>query len=480
MVRCSTAKDIATLLANRLAEHFQWHHVAIFQAVESENIFRLLAEVSDLDRGELPIKDQTQSIRAGVLGKVYQTGTPVNSPDLYSDDDLRTIFVKGWEGIQSVLCLPIVWDQKVQWLLDVEDERTSAFSKDDEEDLAIILGEAALIIGKLSAQYLLESVFQKSSDSVFFTDTRSVTVGGNPAAVALLGYRDAKQLTGPFKRVFKDKVAGRRIVEATATAPTEVELLRGDGTSVSVLISGSALPEELSRKVFVAKDLTLVKRVQQLETLQKVFPEIALQSHTPLALAGTWIRDLKSRVESEEVSELCTKVLGQLRKTEISYDRLALHLDCESIVRRTEKQRLDLGVELKRTIEEFPALESQRIKLLPDPGELPYLSLDPGQISFIFASLLGYLIRFSIPDEDVTVRFEVVPEAIKIVFGARLPTEPDNTQRDPVLDRVKFDMALGDSTIRKFAANNSASYRSETGRGQATFELSFQLPRGDS
>ncbi len=59
---------------------------------------------------------------------------------------------------------------------------------------------------------------------------------------------------------------------------------------IPVLFSGTELPEDLSCKIFVARDLTTAKRLQKLEELRKLFQDVALQTHAPLALIDTWVR----------------------------------------------------------------------------------------------------------------------------------------------------------------------------------------------
>jgi PAS domain S-box-containing protein len=390
MSRCSTAAKVAALLARKLGELFGWHHIAIFQRVESQDIFRLLAEESS--RGCLPLANRRQEIDLGVLGRVYRTRTPVNIPDVSADDELP-VFVNAWKDIRSVLCLPILLDGEVEWLLDVEDERKSACSKAEQEELERILSEAASVIKTISTHYLLESAFQASSDLVVATDTAGSVVRVNPGAANLLGWEDPSGLVGHFSFMFKDKGDAERVFEASNGEGEELDLVRKDGSTVPALISCFSLPEDLCRKMFVAKDLTVIKRLQELESLRSLFQEVALQTHTPLALATTWLRELRGACEEGVVTEYCTKVLSQLRKAEISYDRLALCVDRDEILEATERQPLDLGVELRRTLQEFPSAEAERIQVVY-PNELPYISIDPGQLSFMFGSILAYWCAF--------------------------------------------------------------------------------------
>jgi PAS domain S-box-containing protein len=269
-------------------------------------------------------------------------------------------------------------------MLNVEDERCDAFSKDQEQDVAAILSEVELILSRISRQYLLESTLESTSDAVLMTDTQQNILLANPAAARLLGYGAPSELVGPFERIFQDSTTAKRIFASTNSAAVEVDLVRKDKSTLPVLMSGSCLPEDLFRKIFICKDLTAARRLEKLESLRSLFQEVALQTHTPLALVETWIR---RRAKEDARDDLYAKILAQLKRIEITYDRLALLTDGGSVLQACEPQSLDLGVEFKRTKEELPESEQLVIRY-DDPGELPYVQADPGQISFMFSTIL--------------------------------------------------------------------------------------------
>jgi PAS domain S-box-containing protein len=414
------------------------------------------------------------------LGHVYKSRKPVNIPDV-SSDELSKTFVAGWPHIHSELCLPIVWDDKVQWLLNAEDQRVHAFSKDEEQEIGVILEEAALLLQRLSRQYLLESAFQSSSDAVLITDSQKTILEANPAAAKLLGYTSSKRLHGAFTRLFKDAQVARSLLRAERTRGMEVDLVRADGTSVPVLISGVELSGDISRKVFVAKNLTSRRRLEQLEELKKLFQEVALQTHTPLALAHCWLERLIRFPTDHNTVEFLTKILAQLKKLEITYDRLALlTADFSGPLPTSRKQSLDIAVEIKRIIEEFPISESERIDFA-DPGELPYVNCDPVQISFIFGSILSYLIRFSPSKKSIDIRFACLEKTISVIISGLLPPKLGGSEAERDVARARFEMALGEPVIQAFARNNSAQYEKRENDGEdAEFKIDFALTAKES
>jgi PAS domain S-box-containing protein len=480
MIKLSTAKELANLLATRLAKQYDWHHVAIFRVCKADKRIRLLAESATNGGPLLSEAQRDRSSRAGILGLVFKMRRPLNIPDVSSGDFSR-IFVPGWPGIRSELCLPIIWDDQVQWLLNAEDQRVQAFSSDEEQEVGVILEEAAALLQRLSRQYLLESAFKSSSDAVIITDSKRKILETNEAAAQLLGHKNPKKLRGAFKRLFKDEHIAKRLLKAERTHGLETDLVRADGTNVPVLISGVNLSDNIYRKVFVAKNLTSHRRLEHLEELKKLFQEVALQTHTPLALAKWWLEQVGRINSKDEIVDVVAKILGQLKRLEITYDRLALlSSDFGPSRPLSRRQPLDIGVEMKRTIEEFPRSDAERIDFI-DPGELPYVSCDPVQVSFVFASILSYLIRFSPSEKSIHVHFICTTEIISVLISGLLPVQASASEAERNIARAQFEMALGETVIDAYARNNSARYeRTQSDDGQAHFKIEFILANRES
>jgi PAS domain S-box-containing protein len=470
LARCRCATDLATLLAQRLASHYEWDHVIVGTASKDEQTFRILAESSHTGAPPLVPADFRRPLTEGILGQVYQKGESLNIPSLL--DHQPGPLASKWPGTQSELCLPIAWDGKVQWILDVEDDFLDAFSKDQEQDVAAILAEVALLLARISRQCLLESTFDSTSDTVLVTDTQGNSLEANPAAARLLGYRSAAEIVGSFERIFDDAQTARRVFACTNRAATEVDLKRKDGSSVPVIISGSDLAKDLFRKTFVAKDLTTARRLEKLESLRSLFQEIAIQTHAPLALVETWIR---RRAHEDAGSDFYTKILAQLKKLEITYDRLAFSVAEGTVFQAWRTQALDLGVELKRAREELPELEQRAIHY-DDPGELPRVEADPAQIEFIFATILSYLTRLCGAEEN-GVQVKIVPTGatLRVQFATRTTLPADAAPEARLLSRARFDLALGESAIRAVAEKNQAVYQIESNVAGTSIDLDFSI-----
>ena len=213
-----------------------------------------------------------------------------------------------------------------------------------------------------------------------------------------------------------------------------------------------------------------------MESLRTLFQDVALQSHTPLALVDTWVRH---RARENPDDDLYAKILPQLRKIEITYDRLALSMDGGTVFQTTEPQPLDLGVELKRAIEQLPQTE-QRVIRYDDVGQLPYIQADPVQISFMFSAILVYLSRLCGGEENgVKAGIIQTEENLLVRFSADAELPPDASEEARGLQRARFDLALGEPAIRAVAQKNHAAYRIESAGVGTVIELDFYVSRAE-
>ncbi len=78
----------------------------------------------------------------GVMGSVAQTGLPKNIPDVR----LEPNYIVVHPSIRSELCVPMLFEDKVLGVINVESNRPAAFSEDDQRMLSIVAGQAALAL----------------------------------------------------------------------------------------------------------------------------------------------------------------------------------------------------------------------------------------------------------------------------------------------------------------------------------------------
>ncbi len=248
---CSTPKEVAGLLVKEVSAHFGWDHVSLFRVDTAQNAFKLMEQES---RGEftLPAEYQ-QSLNAGVLGRACQTMTDQNIDNVQEE----SLYIgKLGSEMKSELCLPIHCDNEVRWVLNVEDRMGCAFSEEEAATVRTVLDEAALVLKRVCWQHLLQSAISEAADAVILTDNQGKVAYANAATAELLRYQSCEEIYGPFRSLFVDEETATGLLTAKTTVRQKVDLVCKGGVTVQVTLSGGNLPEDVSGKVFIAKDLT--------------------------------------------------------------------------------------------------------------------------------------------------------------------------------------------------------------------------------
>lgn len=475
IVKCKTVGEVASLLTRQLCSHYSWQHAMVFRVDEAQHRFVLVAQHCQ-PAVEALTERFSQDISTGVLGHVYRSQGRVNLDNVrravMQDIDYHEIRPE----VTSEMCFPIEWDGKVRWLLNIEDVLESAFSKDEEELLGTLVKEIEPLLGRLCRGYFLASAFEKSTDAFLMTDSSGNIVEANRASADLLGFSTPAELRRPVKEIFADEKAASAVTTVQRTSPTRM-LLRGkDGSQVPVLLTSADLPEQIGGKFISAADLTLQERLEKLEGLGEMFYEIAIQTRTPLALAQSWLSRLSRETNDTVAVDVIGKTLQQLNKVQITEDRLALYDADRRALVPTRKTRLDVAVQLKRVLVGFP--ESERAKVdVSDGARLPYVLADPTQISFVFQTILSYLVRFLARDERIEVRFSHSESWVKVRISGSLPSDNGAaSEAEQKRARARFDMALGAPVIRAFLENHAAKYQGQpSDDARACFTIDFPV-----
>jgi PAS domain S-box-containing protein len=132
----------------------------------------------------------------------------------------------------------------------------SAFSEEEAATVRTVLDEVALVLNRVCWQHLLQSAISEAADAVILTDNQGKVVYANAATAELLRYQSCEEMYGPFRSLFVDEETANGLLKAGRTVSQKVDLVCKDGATVQVTFSGGNLPEDVSGKVFIAKDLT--------------------------------------------------------------------------------------------------------------------------------------------------------------------------------------------------------------------------------
>ncbi|MFC1604289.1 PAS domain S-box protein [Planctomycetota bacterium] len=473
---CDDLKKVADLIVRRLADHYDWQHVSIFKVDKKANKFRLLSQKASRECSDLLLEDDyTQDLDQGVLGRVYKTKKFANLSSIKKDQGLNKLYVEGFPGhVRSELCIPIMTNGDLRWLLNIEDSYENAFSKNEIEDLNVIINEVEQFLKHRHHFHVLEATLKSVSDILVTTDNTGRIQQVNEAVEILLGYTEKDLLGKSLARLFVSRAIFDKIM-AKSTTSSEVEMKTKSGAAVPVLISSSQLPEELEGIVIVAKDLSMIRRIHELEYLGKMFREIAVQTKLPLSLASSWLRRLRESIIEGDAVDTLEKVMQQLHKVELTYNKLAFYDQKEGLI-PCHKYLMDISEVIDHVFGKLPLTENEKIDKVVDV-KLPPLRGDIFQLSFCMESILSCLLR-TIP-QDEKVHFRVGQESGQIVIRARgffpLPTEKLKASPSDYLSRVAADLALGDRIIENFVRNHKGRYHKKRGK-KNRIEFQIDLP----
>ncbi|MGA2403794.1 MAG: PAS domain S-box protein, partial [Syntrophobacteraceae bacterium] len=423
--------------------------------------FQLLHQRAGKVAYRLPV-DYEQDIREGVLGYVYRTREPANISNVQQDGRFKHIFKRPGKGSRqmiSELCLPII-TRDLFWILNIEDSRSNVFAEEEVQSLKDLLDNIKVFLDLAWLRFVLKQTLESTSDLVIVTDRKGRINKVNPSVKEFLGYEVKELKNKNFKDRFKNRDQAESIEKTYKSLSDRVTLLRKDGGEVDVLLSSADLPKPISGKVYIAKNLKYERRAEELEYLGKMFYEIAMQTQTPLSLVFSWLNGFREELTTKESRENLDSTIRQLRKLELTFDRMALYDKDKSAVQYNE-MRFDIQEVIRGVWDDFPKAELNKIETQLEEG-LPYVRGDLFQLTFCIETILAYLLRFVPEDRKITLSMSRSEHGIGIAISG-FSHDPssvvgeDNTLRR-LVSRSRTEMALGEKTIRSFIDNHKGKF----------------------
>jgi hypothetical protein len=111
-------------------------------------------------------------------------------------------------------------------------------------------------------------------------------------------------------------------------------------------------------------------------------------------LANSWTHRMeKLAAESgneKQIAELAKRTQAQLRRIQSCLDRIAVYRSIEHI--KATLIPIDLESELGRVVDDLPESDRDRIQF-KHPASGIQVKADPGHVSFVFDTLIAYLLR---------------------------------------------------------------------------------------
>jgi len=477
MFICRTPEEIAAVAAKKIAEQYGWESVEIYTIEEASRQIRLLSQsgssVYAVDDG------YSQSMDKGILGYVCNTDQDVRIDNVTLDPLFKGSFVRLNRETLSELCMPIRVNGRISSLLNVEDKHENAFSEEEQENLRSLLDEIGGLFGAVWNKALIASAFELTPSLVLIADMSRTVIQHNAAAIGRLGFTPDEVNGSPVVQYFEPEIA-ERLFQSPPPAGIETVMRRKDGTAMPVLL-GSRELEGFGAWVITARDLTAQRRIAELESLRHMYREIAVQTKTPLSLAYSWIQRLErqARASDSETAVTLHKALAQLKKVDITYERLALYSQdtTDPACRELLLNARDL---LRRTIDDFP---EGLLSVEGLDGPDLYIRGNPFEIEFAVQSTISYLQRFLPANEVITMLLVSGGGNMWIDIQGPFPPEPEcGTGEHPgdvapeAVCQAIHEMSLGAEIIGKLMQQHGGSFQQEMLAGdKVRFQLTFPL-----
>ncbi len=134
--------DLFRQIVTLVHDTFHYYAVSILMFDEASGEIRLKASShSEFDRRSVTLKPGE-----GLIGWAYEHAQTINSSDVANDP--RYIHISVLEHTRSEIAVPLMLDQRVLGLLDVQSDQLNAFKGDDVFTLESLAGQLALAIGE--------------------------------------------------------------------------------------------------------------------------------------------------------------------------------------------------------------------------------------------------------------------------------------------------------------------------------------------
>ena len=502
--RCTSFREMAHRITKDLALHYHWDNVSLFDVAVDIDELKLIRQFSGSEINYLLAEDHTQPSNVGMLGKAVREQQPIYAADVSKFEE----FVSGHPDIKSEFIIPIFSriykPKRVFWLINIEDTHTDFLNEEERRELARITEHIEFVVNSMMDRVTYDHAVNETNDGIIITDANGDIRMANPASLKMLKYGNQSGLVNKnITDLFVIRSMGTYFIKEDFKDSHKVDLRQYQGTdTLTVLLSKLELPDEISDKYFVFKSLETEKHLANLEVIDELVGNVAMQIKTPLSLMQGMLNRLKSRARDSRaagIDHYVERSRRLLKNIELTYDRLAYS---EAITAPTTQNYsyVYLGREFERINAELCAEDDDDIdpQLLDDDvtdctarasdnsiidlqlqGESRPVFGDRHQIRFVCHSLVAYLLRNLPVDEKIRVELDTRDNAVRTLLLASVPAAQGDLKLrdDQDLDRIKSEIAFGSTAVERIIKNHGGAYENpqfSQDTGQLTFE--FVLP----
>lgn len=468
--------DVAKCLVERLAAHYRWEHVSLFQVNEDRRKLRMVCQ-SGAPGHRLP-NEYEQGLASGLLGRAYATRAAVRVGDvrkLRPDYD----YLPSIAGTLSEMVLPVP-GSSLRWLLNIDSSTRDAFADEEQASVELLLRVAGFILDRTEMLELKSAIFKSVADAVIQTNAMGVIQDANPAASRLLG-RPLDQITHRTLTLFlRADAAGMAAadedqdidsawsVAATAVPQrdiaalfvqeanwpsTTMNLVHESGELVPVLMSAATLPAPFGGKVFVAGDLTQQKQVANMGALKQVFRQVASEIRVPLALAASFLGQADS--ENADALDLVQKSLRQIHKADLPLERV-IRIAAATDTTPLPCSVFDLREAVAELVEDLPANDARSLRV-SSREDFVLARAARHELMFCLQSVVAYLLQTKSQDEQILLR--VARSGAKAMLGMSLTGSEDAAPTPPsAADEAARSIALAEPVLEALMQRMGGQY----------------------
>jgi signal transduction histidine kinase len=311
----------------------------------------------------------------------------------------------------------------------------------------------------------LEASLESSSDVVLVTDSNNFIVQINPTANAILPIPHAQESSSAvsvtwalhhitpmdLREIFVVPEEAERIIAHGCAPISTINLKRRGGGSVPVVLTVVDLLEDFGHTIYIATDLTAQHRMEEIENLETIYHELAVQTKTPLSLALGWLDRLKEQLSEPSLQNMVETSLRQLKKLELTYNRITMYAEGKTHM-QFNPTLLDLAEVIDAVRRDLPTSE-QALITWPQTGVVTYIQGDLFQLRFCLETILSYLLRFTPKEDHIDLSIKVFDGQVVMTITGWLPrsTFSGDTEMTHALQAAQAiaDLAFGEPLIHE-------------------------------
>ena len=479
-LKITQASSCALLLVDDDQEHLQIASQIGYEGLDDLENFRL-------------------RIGEGVAGWVAQHGVPLLVR--YVSQELR--YVEVMKEVESELAVPLISENKVLGVLNVDSRNRAAFSEDDLKLLMIYAGHTASLIknARLYGQVMTERNFR---ENILESSPNSVIAVNMKKEITSINRRTEELFRLKRKNALGQKAAdvfGPEIIQLVDLAIDRGDLIdykeirknRKDGSQLTLGIISSWLRDHqgnLIGVIFIVRDLTedkrteeLIRRMDRLTSIGQLSAGIAHEIRNPLASISLNVQILSKKLALDDASKniVSDTLEGIERIKSLVKGMLDFAKPSTPALKRDSIARV-----LRNSISLLDSqLRKKRIEVKLDLAEdLPEVVFDEHQIQQVFVNLLLNGLEAMNEGDSIKIKSTIGKDqkkqrhlALHIMdTGGGIPSFNLSKIFDPFFTTKPEGTGLGLSIVHKILEQHHATIDvvSEENRG-TTFILSFPV-----